>query len=526
MQHVEQPLFGNSNVIQKTESDSRINDSWVVMIVDDEQGVHDITTLALRKFIFQGKKLSFLHAYNSSEAKEMIVSHPETALMLLDVVMDTDDAGLNVAEYVRDEARNSFVRIILRTGQPGMAPESKVIQEYDINDYKDKTELTAQKLTTTMYASLRSYRDILALDQSRKGLERVIHSTSALFQTSGLDEFVSGLLLQIASVLDLRQDVLLATSSSFVAGGEEDGPIQCGTSRVLAGTGRFKSDGGKCVSELVRDEDLDLIKRAVEQKRTLCEHGQCVFYFNNKVGAFGFVYLTGCHEFNEIDERLLDMFCTNTSIAYENVSLYGEIEDTQREVIYTLGSVAEFRSKETSLHVKRVAAFSELLALKVGMSKAEANLLRLASPMHDIGKVGIPDNILNKPGKLTDEEYDIMKTHTQIGYEMLQGSERPLLKTAAIVALQHQEKWDGSGYPRGLSGEDIHIYGRISAVADVFDALSYKRCYKEAWGLEEVEAFFKEQRGKHFDPVLTDILLDNMDEFQRIRYFYDDKVSQ
>ncbi len=201
-----------------------------------------------------------------------------------------------------------------------------------------------------------------------------------------------------------------------------------------------------------------------------------------------------------------------------------EIEETQMEIINTMGMIGESRSRETGNHVKRVAAYSKLLALKYGLSEKEAELLAIASPMHDIGKVGIPDEILHKPGKLTQDEFEIMKRHAEIGYEMLRHSERPILKAAAIVAYEHHEKFDGSGYPRGLKGGEIHIFGRITAVADVFDALGSDRCYKKAWPLEKIVALFKEERGRHFDPVLVDLLLDNLDEFIVIRDRYRDEV--
>ena len=140
--------------------------------------------------------------------------------------------------------------------------------------------------------------------------------------------------------------------------------------------------------------------------------------------------------------------------------------------------------------------------------------------MHDIGKVGIPDAILKKPGKLTEDEFEIMKTHAEIGFNLLNHSNRPVLKTAAIIAYQHHEKWNGTGYPQQLSGEDIHIYGRITAVADVFDALSSARVYKEAWPLEKVLLLFKEQRGNHFDPSLVDLLVNNLPKFLEIRERY------
>ena len=206
----------------------------------------------------------------------------------------------------------------------------------------------------------------------------------------------------------------------------------------------------------------------------------------------------------------------------EILILNQEIEETQKEVVFTMGAIGETRSKETGNHVKRVAEYSKILALKYGLSEYDVELLRQASPMHDIGKVGIADNILNKPARFTPEEFEIMKTHSSLGYEMLKSSQRPLLKLAATVAYQHHEKWDGSGYPQGLKGEQIDIAGRITAIADVFDALESHRCYKEAWADEKIFTLFKEEKGKHFDPKLVDIFFENLDEFLKIRDSFQD----
>ena len=206
----------------------------------------------------------------------------------------------------------------------------------------------------------------------------------------------------------------------------------------------------------------------------------------------------------------------------EVMNLNEEIEKTQKEIIYTMGEIGETRSKETGNHVKRVAQYSELLALAYGLSCDEAKKLKMASPMHDIGKVGIPDNILNKPGKHTTAEFGIMKTHARLGYDMLKKSDRPIIKAAAIVAGQHHEKYNGTGYPNGLKGENIHIYGRITAVADVFDALGSKRVYKDAWELDKILELFKKEKGKHFDPKLVDLFFDNLDKFLEIRDKYKD----
>lgn len=206
----------------------------------------------------------------------------------------------------------------------------------------------------------------------------------------------------------------------------------------------------------------------------------------------------------------------------EITTLNHEIEDTQREVVFTMGSIGESRSKETGNHVKRVAEYSKLLALYYGLDKEEAEMLKQASPMHDIGKVAIPDAVLNKPGRFDEEERRIMDTHAALGYDMLKHSNRPLLQMAATVAYEHHEKYNGTGYPRGLRGEEIHIYGRITALADVFDALGSDRVYKKAWDDEKIFALFKEERGEHFDPRLVDIFFDHLDEFLAIRETFKD----
>ena len=232
-----------------------------------------------------------------------------------------------------------------------------------------------------------------------------------------------------------------------------------------------------------------------------------IFYENKQVaGIIGVVF--------DITERKL----FNDKLEKLNI----EVTETQKEILFKLGAVAETRSKETGMHVKRVAEYSKLLATFRGLTEDEIETVKMASPMHDIGKIGIPDAILNKPGKYTPEEFEIMKGHAKIGYDMLKDSDKPLLKASAIIAYHHQEKYDGSGYPQQLKAEDIHIYGRITAVADVFDALGSERVYKKAWKDEDIFQYFKEQSGKHFDPVLINIFFNNIDEFLKIRDSFKD----
>jgi putative two-component system response regulator len=251
---------------------------------------------------------------------------------------------------------------------------------------------------------------------------------------------------------------------------------------------------------------------------------------NDKVRAFetgGVDYLTKPFQFEEVKARVathlqLKDYQENLEAKIQQglaeINLLNqEIIATQRDVIVMLGSICEGHSVETAMHVRRMAAYCYFLAQRCGVDKETAELIKDAAPMHDIGKIAIPDAILEKPGFLDEAEREIMKTHATLGYQMLVSSTRPLFKMAATIAHEHHEKWDGTGYPRKLKGEEIHIAGRLSAIADVFDALDNKRCYKDGWQLEESLALLTRERGKHFDPNLIDILFANLDDFLQLR---------
>ena len=257
----------------------------------------------------------------------------------------------------------------------------------------------------------------------------------------------------------------------------------------------------RALSDIKGEKEIDLVKKDKIQ----------IITFNDGEKFYQI-------EFQGIKEEgfLLAYFTDITEV----MELNEAIEETQREVIYTMGEIGETRSKETGNHVKRVALYSKELALLYGLSQKEADLLQMASPMHDIGKVGIPDAILNAPRNLDSKEWQVMKRHAKLGYEMLKHSTKPILQAAATVAHEHHEKWDGSGYPRGIRAEEIHIFGRITAVADVFDALNSRRVYKESWMINDIIKLFDEESGKHFDPKIVTLLLNNLDIFLAINDKY------
>lgn len=349
-------------------SSSRSDKSWKILIVDDEIDIHDVTRMSLKRLLFEERNLEFLHAYAATEAKELLHAHPDIAVILLDIVMEDDDAGLMLTRFIRQELGNTMVRIIIRTGEPGQAPEESIIMDYDINDYQEKTELTTRRLRTAVVTALRSYRD------------------------------------------------------------------------------------------------LSLIN-----------------------------------------------------------TLNQEIENTQKELVFALGEIAESRSAETGNHVKRVGEIAKILASKYNLPEPEAEVLRLAASMHDLGKLAIHDSILAKHGSLTTDEFTHMKTHSEMGYQMLKASKRPLLQIAAIIALEHHENYDGSGYPSGLKGEEIHLYSRIVALADVFDALGNKRAYKTPWSNEKIKAYIQEQTGKKFDPKIVSLFFKYFNDISYVREKFPDE---
>ena len=484
---------------------------WKILIVDDEPDVHSVTTYMIKGMNYLGRGFQFFHAYSGREAQEILAEHHDMAVILLDVVMETEDSGLKLVQYIREELHNRTVRIVLRTGQPGKAPAAKVILEYDINDYKEKTELTLDKMLVTVISALRSYNFIITIENNRKGLKKIIDASSDIFERQSLQKLGSGVLSQLTSILQLREDAIYSHASGLTASGIK------GQSVVLAATGQFCRYIDRPISEVDTTLMHTTLQLAQSQPHGFyCEGGKCAWYFKSQTGSENFLYFEIAKELDENDHDLLELFFTNVSLAFDNLFLNKGIEDTQKEIIFQIAETMECRSAGHGSHVRRVAEYARLLALKYGLGEEEAEMLKLASTPHDLGKIGIPDSILNKPGPLTPEEYLVIKTHVHRGHDLLINSSSPIMRAAARIILHHHERWDGQGYPQRLQGEEIHIHGRIIGVADVFDALSNKRVYHEAWSWEAVFAHFREQRGRHFDPKLVDILLENQEAFKAI----------
>jgi len=331
--------------------------AWKLLIVDDEAEVHNVTRLVLGGFHYRGRGLEFLSAYTGQAAKDMLAAHPDIAVILLDVVMEENDTGLKLVKYIREELENRFVRIILRTGQPGQAPEERVIVEYDINDYKEKTELTAQKLLTTIVSALRTSSDIATIEANRLGLEKIIEASENIFELQSMEKFTSGVLSQLVSILELNKNAIVCQASGFAAVNDK------GRFSILAATGEYQPIVRKNVEDVVPPHVYAHFQQAVKNRTSLFFDGKrYIGYFRSQNDSESVIYLEGAKELTELDLQLVGIFFANVSIAFDNLHLNKEVEDTQREIVLTLGETIEWRSQETGNHVRRVAEFMYILA--------------------------------------------------------------------------------------------------------------------------------------------------------------------
>ncbi|GAB6189330.1 hypothetical protein JCM30566_10690 [Marinitoga arctica] len=238
------------------------------------------------------------------------------------------------------------------------------------------------------------------------------------------------------------------------------------------------------------------------------------FTHNNIDGIFMIEF---GEKIDSIERGIILTYVKSLFLSFEAIKFSTEINKTSKSIIYTLSEIIEKRSHETGKHVKNVAEFSYILGKGYGFDDKKLENLKLSAPLHDIGKIGISDDILKKPGKLTEEEFEIMKEHTIIGYKILRDSNWDIFKIAANISLQHHENWDGSGYPYGLKGDSILLEARIVALTDVFDALTQDRIYSKAWDLNDAIKYINDLKGIKFDPDLVEIFNNNIDEIYKLK---------
>jgi response regulator RpfG family c-di-GMP phosphodiesterase len=513
-------LFGHDeqSVGITTVDTDQTGNVWRVLIVDDEDQVHKVTSLVLNRCQFDQDPVELVHAYSMKEACEILHDQPPFALALIDVVMETDDAGLRLVQYIRETLKDDDIRLVLRTGQPGQAPEENVIARYDINDYKNKTELTSTKLKTLLYSALRSYRDIRTIIANRQGLFNLITATSKIVDTDQLPIFASAVLEEVGTLLNLGSDAVCThTPLDAIAAKAEHQQYS-----ILAATGTVKEKLEK--SHRLPAEITNFFDKAKANHCGLYEAGVFVGYYNTPLVGENFLYVKPNASLDRMGHHLLDIYTRCVAITHHNLHNKDQIQKSRQELVYILSETIEKRIPDESNHVRRVSEMSYMMAKKIGFGEGMCRRIKLAAPLHDIGTIGIPDEILTKKGKYNPKDIESMQAHTMIGAAILSKSERPVFKIASIIAAQHHERWDGTGYPKGLKGDNTEMSARIVGIVDMIDALGSHKSYRQAFNLEEIIALLKNERGAALDPTLVDYAIELADDFQRIRLLYPDTI--
>lgn len=526
------------------------DDAITILVIDDEPMIRQIFTAFLKQWgyltleaengqegldVFDREKIDLvltdldMPVLGGLEVLAYIHKHsPETPVIIISGAGELDDAVQSVKlgawDYLTKPISNMAIleNTISRCMEKvHLVRENKMYQKHLEEEVARKTEEIRRKninLQEEVAERKQKEEEVRRLNRS---LESIVDVSGQLFGYLSVRELIAGVLRSLHYLLrhhmgQVDPEVLQSSGNAFVMFSEDD------TKRIVGGEGAYADCENMQLSAVLADDLHGRLLGVLTKRRS--EYGEIDFlgYINTPNGLECVIYMDGCNVAAEADQRLVTIYLNNIASALDSLVLQEEIINTQKEVVITLGEVIETRSHETANHVRRVAEFTYLLAIKYGMSEQEAMLLRFASPMHDAGKIGIPDAVLHKPGRLTAEETLVMHDHTNLGFDILKKSQRQILQMAAIVAHEHHERWDGAGYPQGLNEEKIHIYGRIVALADVFDALGSRRCYKDAWPMDQVVALVKQERGRHFDPELVDILIENLPEFVEIRERFPD----
>ena len=473
---------------------------WKILIVDDEADVRTLTRISLRDFTFASRSLAFVEAGSAAEAMLLLASHPDIAVALIDVVMESEDAGLKLVEHIRQQLNNLFIRIVIRTGQPGIAPERQVIDNYDIDDYKDKTELTAAKLYTTVRSALKAYRDLQTINTNRLGLERVLQSAPSIYQLghSSLASFFNGILTQIIGLCQLSHISHIGSLEGVITTINHNEINVRACTKHFTDNPRFDAIHQQCVKTILyNDPAISFRNKAEVLALTIADQ------------PVGYIYIEPLEALSVNDRNLIHIFARQCSQALENHELHSSIVASFENAIDMLAEIAEYKDKATGGHVNRLDHYTRAIALELGIDEETAMLYGKASRLHDVGKVGIPDYILLKSGKLTEEEFEIIKTHTTLGANIL--GHDSAFELAQKIAHHHHERWDGSGYPDGLLSGELPIATRIVSVADVFDSLISWRPYKQPWPIPKARETIAEGAGTQFDPEVVTAFLQVLD---------------
>lgn len=464
-------------------------EKWKVLIVDDEPEVHAVTKLALSDFQFLGRGLDFYSAYSGSEARELINSHPDAAILLLDVVMESDDAGLKVARFIREEALNHYTRIILRTGQPGQAPERTVIVNYDINDYKSKTELTAQKLFTTVMSSLRSYRDIMSIEQSRHGLEKIIASSSNLYALQPMTRFVDGLVQQLSWLIGGCRQTLYATA-------DDKGRSY----QVVAAHGEDASEAvGQTLRSVLPSAALAEVEDVITHHGSYYGSDFVLLYCRSHCRPHGsLLFIDGIsRKLNDDDHHVLQLFAENVQLAQDNVVC---LEDSDQ-------FVARLSDQLMATHAANFdpdkLSDRAALAYRLGQQvtdREQAQAIALAWFLYEPAEPLLRCASESVAANETTCQQRVARSLRALGH-----GQHIATQIAHRALTERLERWDGMGLPEGKQGADIAISTQLLILTEqLFD------WQQQGLSVLDIKTRLETEKGRYYSPEFLEGVVPNL----------------
>jgi response regulator RpfG family c-di-GMP phosphodiesterase len=490
------------------------SESWKILIADDEEDVHAVTRMVLEDFEFKGRKLEFYNAYSGQEALQVLEQNPDIAVVFLDVVMETEHAGLDAVKRIRNELCNRFVRIILRTGQPGQAPEKSVVVDYDINDYKEKTELTSKKLYTCLVSALRSYLDIQSIEKNRRGLFKILESVS-VFDFNSIAGYASGLLTQFSALLDIDENEIVIVRRSNPQGGMD----------IVAAAGRREQMNGKDIAQALHEPDICRIQKAFQDASSSYDQEGAAYYFNMMPHGEAVVALFRHKVLDEVDIALAEIFSQKILLAINNIERLNRMYDDRLSGVFGMAMLAEPAALITRAELQRMRQLCKRLSLHLMHSYTfEQQIddefieqIEIACVLHDVGNIRMPAELLLKPGKLSTAETSELAQHTLQGAEILgrMSDNNGYLAMSCTIAAAHHEQFNGRGYPAGMNGERIPLAARIVAVVDSYVAMTSPRPYRCALAPELALLEIAQASGERFDPRIVEALLACAADFEQ-----------
>jgi len=455
---------------------------WKVLIVDDEPLVHQVTKSVLTNITIDSRKVEFLSAFSAQEAMGVMRRHDDIAVIFLDVVMETPDAGLTICRDIREKLNNHLVQIILRTGQPGSNPENDIVLKYKINGYKDKTELSAQKLFTCLVSALRSYQDLVNIKKSKVGLSKVIAATQQINQSNSVPLFMDGVLSQVVTLIDNCKHSFVFEMSSTAELPE--------TVRLMSSFGDEQIDKFEDFKRLLQRRLLTEFKN----KQPLESPEQFIQYFNFGERYRYVLFLETDKELSTLDLELLQLLSSNIQIALDNLFNYQVVISSQQEVIIQLFNALRAQVNGSSSSVKIILNVSLQLCFDADVGKGNIRLIETLLSFNHQAFI-TPSN---KPRLLREDDHDVNKN------------------TLSLVLKQLNERFDGTGFPSNLTGNKITLAARIITLASVLESLLSNRAYKKALTFDASLSIIEGQSGRHFDPTFVDCLINNKDQYKKI----------